>query len=100
MLPDYTMIQNFSENDDDYDFALELRPDDAYRLYERLWFITFDYNSCSCSRQAAETMESIVDFGSLDLESYTSSQSRDNSEDGMLNCLILDSVHWKRFIYN
>ena len=36
------------------------------------------------SRQAAEAMESIIDFGSLDLESYTSSQSRDISEDGML----------------
>jgi hypothetical protein len=35
------------------------------------------------SRQAAEAMESIIDFGSLDLESYTSSQSRDISEDGM-----------------
>ena len=24
--------QSFVENDDDYDFALELRPDDAYRF--------------------------------------------------------------------
>ena len=41
--------------------------------------LTIDYNG---SRQAAETMESIIDFGSLDLETYTSSQSRDISEDG------------------
>lgn len=31
MLPDYSALNNFAENDDDYDFALELRPDDAYR---------------------------------------------------------------------
>ena len=32
MLPEYNMLHNFTDNDDDYDFALELRPDDAYRL--------------------------------------------------------------------
>ena len=31
MLPDYSALHNSTEIDDDYDFALELRPDDAYR---------------------------------------------------------------------
>ena len=31
MLPDNSALSSFTENDDDYDFALELRPDDAYR---------------------------------------------------------------------
>ena len=46
-----------------------------------LRLLTVD-NINNVPRQAAETMESIVDFGRLDLESYSSSQSRDISDDG------------------
>jgi hypothetical protein len=81
-----------AHNEDDYDYAIELRPDDEYRYLLLIYFVCFWFsfmiaiNNILWYRQVAEALPDIIDFE--DLEEY----SDDMQTPAFRNAYVRDSI--------